>query len=122
LHLRRIRSLHVPTAADNGCDNTEGHHVSIGKSLACGLANGHSTDLSRMTPPAIPLSASFNDPPLFSGPGRATNSSNPAADLDLNQLGTDEAKAAVIQWLEQRGVGQRRVRTALANEPHVYAH
>ena len=52
------------------------------------------------------------------------NSSNPAADLDLNQLGTDEAKAAAIQWLEQRGVGQRRVRIASATEPqaHMYGH
>ena len=43
------------------------------------------------------------------GPGHAINSSNPAADLELNQLGTDAAKAAAIDWLERRGVGRRRV-------------
>lgn len=37
------------------------------------------------------------------------NSSNPAADLDLDGLSTAEAKNAAIAWLERRSLGQRQV-------------
>ncbi|MEO0512010.1 MAG: class I tRNA ligase family protein [Planctomycetota bacterium] len=42
----------------------------------------------------------------FTEPGRAINSSN--ADVDLNGLNTQDAKARTIDWLERTGLGRRR--------------
>ena len=53
------------------------------------------------------------------GVGSAMNSSNPAADLDLDGLSTAEAKNAAIAWLERRSLGQCQV-CILDHELHGY--
>ncbi|KAI3433717.1 hypothetical protein D9Q98_003525 [Chlorella vulgaris] len=55
-------------------------------------------------------SGSDSAPPVaFTAAGVAVNSGSSSSGLDLNGLATDAAKAAAIEWLEERGIGQRKV-------------
>ncbi|MGW0891946.1 leucine--tRNA ligase [Saccharopolyspora sp. NPDC002578] len=49
----------------------------------------------------------------FTGDGPRINSANPEAGLDLNDLGLDEAKSTVIDWLAERGHGTGTVQYKL---------
>lgn len=42
----------------------------------------------------------------FTGPGFASNSAN--NEVSLNGLTTEQAKARIIEWLEQKGIGRRK--------------
>ncbi|KAK9852573.1 hypothetical protein WJX84_003463 [Apatococcus fuscideae] len=44
----------------------------------------------------------------FPGTGRAVQSSNPSSGLDLNGLGTQDARERVLTWLEQQSHGERQ--------------
>ncbi len=55
------------------------------------------------SPPGVETQEGGNEPGCFAGEGMAANSAF------LNGLPTTEAKAMMIDWLEERGLGERRV-------------